>query len=299
MPRAKLISDELLELRQLVRGSDSIELKVTVPDQLPALGEQGPRDRPVEAQIRQVFFFDTPDLALNQAGVVVRARRIQGRDHDSVIKLRPVVPDELPADLRADPELRHRGRRAARRLRVLGLAEGDAGTGRHPQVGARRPAAAQAVQQDAAGVLRRPRPRGIELDDLAVLGPIFVLKVKVTPARLGQRLVGEMWLYPDGSRIVELSTKCLPGQGIGRRDRRARLPRRPGPRPPTATSRPRPRRRSSSSRTSSGRRPELRATRSLARGLARLTQPGGSRRRPSGRRPGRSCGRCAGRGRAA
>ena len=27
---------------------------------------------PLEAQIRQVFFFDTPDLALNEAGVVVR-----------------------------------------------------------------------------------------------------------------------------------------------------------------------------------------------------------------------------------
>ncbi len=23
-----------------------------------------------------------------------------------------------------------------------------------------------------------------------------------------------MWLYPDGSRIVELSTKCLPGEGL-------------------------------------------------------------------------------------
>ena len=47
-----------------------------------------------------------------------------------------------------------------------------------------------------------------------MLGPIFVLKVKVTPPELGQRLVAEMWLYPDGSRIVELSTKCLPGQGM-------------------------------------------------------------------------------------
>ena len=23
-----------------------------------------------------------------------------------------------------------------------------------------------------------------------------------------------MWLYPDGARVVELSTKCLPGQGL-------------------------------------------------------------------------------------
>ncbi|MDQ3122441.1 MAG: adenylate cyclase, partial [Actinomycetota bacterium] len=60
---------------------------------------------PLEAQIRQVFFFDTPDLALNAAGVVVRARRIQGKGGDSVVKLRPVVPDELPESLRTSPNL--------------------------------------------------------------------------------------------------------------------------------------------------------------------------------------------------
>ena len=49
---------------------------------------------------RLVTFFDTPDLTLNQAGVVVRARRIQSKGADSVVKLRPVVPDDLPDELR-------------------------------------------------------------------------------------------------------------------------------------------------------------------------------------------------------
>jgi len=57
-------------------------------------------------------------------------------------------------------------------------------------------------------------PDGVGLDDLAVLGPIFVLKLKVTPPELSHKLVGEMWLYPNGERVVELSTKCLPGQGF-------------------------------------------------------------------------------------
>ena len=51
---------------------------------------------PLGAQIRLVSFFDTPDLALSRAGVVVRARRVQGRGDDSVVKLRPVEPHELP-----------------------------------------------------------------------------------------------------------------------------------------------------------------------------------------------------------
>ena len=49
---------------------------------------------------------------------------------------------------------------------------------------------------------------GAELDELAVLGPLFVLKLNFRPAELGRRLVAELWLYPDGSRILELSTKC-------------------------------------------------------------------------------------------
>ena len=49
---------------------------------------------------------------------------------------------------------------------------------------------------------------GIELDDLVMLGPINVHKLKFTPGEFGHRLVAELWTYPDGSRLLELSTKC-------------------------------------------------------------------------------------------
>jgi hypothetical protein len=57
-------------------------------------------------------------------------------------------------------------------------------------------------------------PEGITLDDLVPLGPINVLKLKFTPKASGRRLVAELWFYPDGSRILELSTKCPPGEGF-------------------------------------------------------------------------------------
>ena len=37
--------------------------------------------------------------------MVVRARRIQGKGGDSVVKLRPVVPGQLPDSLRKSPNL--------------------------------------------------------------------------------------------------------------------------------------------------------------------------------------------------
>src|ERR671910_2128818 len=94
------IDGQLDELMGLLHGSDSVELKLTIPaaQQRAAISELG-LDA-LDAQIRQVVFFDTPDLALDKAGVVVRARRIQGRPGDSVIKLRPLDPERVGRDVR-------------------------------------------------------------------------------------------------------------------------------------------------------------------------------------------------------
>jgi hypothetical protein len=57
-------------------------------------------------------------------------------------------------------------------------------------------------------------PDGLDLDDLSLLGPIFVLKLKFSPEGFARKMVAELWLYPDGSRILELSTKCPPGEAF-------------------------------------------------------------------------------------
>src|SRR5262245_17099054 len=95
-----LTDKQVAELVGLMKQSDSVELKLTVADTairstVDALGMD-----PLQAEIRQVVFFDTPDLTLSKAGIVVRARRIQGGEGDTVIKLRPVVPETLPGDVR-------------------------------------------------------------------------------------------------------------------------------------------------------------------------------------------------------
>jgi hypothetical protein len=57
-------------------------------------------------------------------------------------------------------------------------------------------------------------PADVQLNDLARLGPINVLKLKFTPGEFGRRMVAELWFYPDGSRLLELSTKCLPAEAF-------------------------------------------------------------------------------------
>jgi hypothetical protein len=212
--RLTTLSDEDLgRLLSLLRGADSVELKLTVPEgdyrsAVTALGMD-----PLQAQLRQVFFFDTPELTLNGAGVVVRARRIQGKGGDSVVKLRPVVPDQLPDSLRRSPNLVVEVDAMPGGSYVCSAALKAAGgidDARQVAHGTRPIRKLFSKQQRA--FYAEHAPEGVGLDDLSVLGPITLLKLKFSLAEYPRPMVAEMWFYPDGSRILELSTKCPPSQ---------------------------------------------------------------------------------------
>jgi hypothetical protein len=57
-------------------------------------------------------------------------------------------------------------------------------------------------------------PAGITMDKLVVLGPTFLLKAKHQAKDFDRPIVVEMWLYPDGARVLEVSTKCLPKEAF-------------------------------------------------------------------------------------
>jgi len=205
---------ELAESLALLHGADTVELKLTIPaaQQRAAVGALG--IDPLEAQIRQVVFFDTPDLALDRAGVVMRARRIQGRPGDSVVKLRPLDPAALEPEFRmldgfgVEVDAMPGGFVCSGRLRCAA----DSDDVRGVLLGEKAPRKLFTKRQRA--LFRAYAPEGIELDDLAVLGPIFVLKLKWQPRDFARKMVAELWLYPNGDRIFELSTKCLPSEAF-------------------------------------------------------------------------------------
>ncbi len=101
---ARRLSDaQFAALLELIHDIDSVELKTSIPaDEHRATISGLPLD-PVEAEPRQVFFFDTPELALNRAGMVVRARRVPGGRADTVVKLRPVAAVAAPATVSDTP----------------------------------------------------------------------------------------------------------------------------------------------------------------------------------------------------
>jgi hypothetical protein len=208
-----LADAELIELLGLIDEADSVELKLTVDETaqrstIAALGLD-----PLAAQIRLVHFFDTPDLALERAGVVVRARRVQGKEDDTVVKLRPVDPAAVPERLLSMRDF---------------VVEVDAMPGSFVCSGSLKGLAREPIRESL--LHERPlrklftkaqrafyeehAPDGLGLDQLVQLGPIFVLKLKGAPEGLARKLAVEMWLYPDGARILELSTKCMPSEAF-------------------------------------------------------------------------------------
>jgi hypothetical protein len=207
-----LSDEELQDLLALAKGADSVELKLTVPELQHRSTVESLGIDPLDAQIRQVFFFDTPDLDLDASGLVVRARRVQGREDDTVVKLRPVSPDHLSKKLREAPTMvvevdampggyvcSASLRRRLNKVSVRDVIAGSAPLGK-------------LFSKRQHSFFAEHAPAGIELDSLSVLGPIFVLKHSFVPEGFERKLVGEMWIYPNGSRILELSTKCSPGE---------------------------------------------------------------------------------------
>jgi hypothetical protein len=212
---APLLSPEQRdELVALVEDADSVELKLTVPISSRGAAGASLGVDPLDAQIRQVYFFDTPDLALYESGLVVRARRVQRKGDDSVVKLRPVVPAELDKAVRRSPSFG---------VEVDAMPGGFvcSGSMKHT-LGAKdvrravlgeRPLR-KLFSKEQRALYQAHAPDGIAIDDLAVLGPVFVLKLRFTPEGYARKLVAELWLYPDNSMVLELSTKCLPAEAF-------------------------------------------------------------------------------------
>jgi hypothetical protein len=208
MTTPTLPDDQLAELMRLVKGSDSVELKLTVPDSdIRSAGGSLGID-PLDAQIRQVVFFDTPDLSLNQAGVVVRARRIQGGDGDTVVKLRPVTPDQLSPELRRAPGLGVEVDAMPGGFVCSASMKGTSTAANVRQVVLGNAEIRSLFSKQQRAFFKENSPEGVKLNDLSILGPINILKLKFNPEGFGRKMVAELWLYPDGSRILELSTKC-------------------------------------------------------------------------------------------
>src|SRR5262249_25542551 len=143
-------------------------------------------------------------------GIVLRGRRTQQKPDDTVVKLRPCLPDDLPDEIRASPNLKvemditRTGHVVSASLKgvrpantMVGVLEGKTGLGKFFTKGQR-------------SSLVDGWPEGRGWDALVPRGPAYVILLKALPDGYPRKLVREMWPSPGELPLVELSTKAAP-----------------------------------------------------------------------------------------
>lgn len=207
-------AEQLAGLLAALPDVDSVELKLTVPraDQRTVARRLGIDS--IDARVRQVAFVDTLDLQLSAAGVVVLARRTQRKPGDVTVKLRPMLPGDVPPELRDLPGFKVEidaspvGFTCSCSItaqthdrKVKELLTGDQEL-------------ARMLDDTQRGLLNDRLPEGVAIADLRVLGPVHLLKCTWSPEGYARRMVAEVWLLPGGGQILELSTKVAPEQAF-------------------------------------------------------------------------------------
>jgi hypothetical protein len=213
LSRTEQNTREIKEILEVVKHADSVELKLTVQDSDQRSAIMSLDLDVLDAEIRQVIFFDTPDLKLNRSGIIVRARRIP-KGGDTVIKLRPVVPGELPMELRRSAGFNVEVDAMPGSLVCSGSLKGKVDNSEVKLAMLGLLPIRKLFSRELRAFYKAHAPKTLDLDSLTPLGPINAVKLKLTPRTFRRGLVAEMWFYPDGSRILELSTKCRPEEAF-------------------------------------------------------------------------------------
>ncbi len=169
----------------------------------------------LDARLRQVVLFDTPDLALTRRGITLWVTRTRRRPASAGITFHPwgtgllVAPDQPVTDVRKDihdfaleiDAVPGGYTCAATRRRTLDDVElKDTLAGRRP-VG-------KLYAKDQRTLLRRLTSDEFRFDNLLILGPINVFRMRFARAGFDRSGFAELWNYPDDSRILKLTTKC-------------------------------------------------------------------------------------------
>jgi hypothetical protein len=76
-------------------AGETVEVKLELADASAALATLGLSDGDADAT-QAVWFYETSALALFDAGVILRARKIHSGADDATVKARPMLPDETP-----------------------------------------------------------------------------------------------------------------------------------------------------------------------------------------------------------
>ena len=193
---------------------NAVEIKVTIRADQELRAEREMEVDEDTADVRLIYFYDTPDLNLFNAGVVMRARLVKGDADDSTVKFRPVEPASIPRDwqrwkgfkLEADWV----GDRVVCSASLTDLQQRD----EIDEVAKGKRAIGKLFSSDQERFLREFHKGPVGFGKLRVMGPIRVLRWKPKHETFPHELTLEEWRLPSGEELVEVSIKAPPNEAL-------------------------------------------------------------------------------------
>ena len=193
---------------------DAVEIKVTIRPDQELRAECAMELNEDTAEVRVIYFYDTPRLALFDAGIMLRARLVKGDDDDSTVKFRPVEAAKISEEwkqlkgfkLEADCV----GDRVVCSASLTAIQKRD----EFDEVAKGERPIAKLFSKAQERFLSEFYKGPVEFGTLHVLGPIRVLRWKLTQKGLPHELTLEEWRLPDGEDLVEVSIKTSPKEAL-------------------------------------------------------------------------------------
>jgi hypothetical protein len=200
------------QVARTMTGAEGVEIKATIHQtQIEVLLVSYGLSK--DANQRYIYFFDAPDLELFGAGIIARARRIVGGQHDSTIKFRPVDPDAVPSLWR-----KYSGFKIEADWSKKGVVKSASLTmpvakGLIKRVAAGKNPISNLFTEEQLLFLLSLASKKLDYARVVVMGPVRAWRWKVNHPGLPWPITGELWEREDGAQMFEVSIKTPVAQG--------------------------------------------------------------------------------------
>jgi hypothetical protein len=189
---------------------DAVEIKVTVRPDQELRAERAMEVNEDTAEVRVLYFYDTPHLELFNAGVALRARLVKGDDDDSTVKFRPVEAAKISPDWKKLKGFKLEADCVGDRVVCSASLTALQGRDEIDDVAKGKRAIDKLFSKDQERFLSEFYKGPVDFGKLRVMGPIRVLRWKLKHKDFPHDLTLEEWRLPDGNDLVEVSIKTSP-----------------------------------------------------------------------------------------
>src|SRR5215470_11041696 len=200
--------------RDVLAGLDAVEIKVTIRPDQELRAERAMEVNEDTAEVRVVYFYDTVNLDLFNAGVALRARLVKGDADNSTVKFRPAEAARVSQDWRRLEGFKLEADCVGDRVVCSAALTAIQQKNEIDDVAKGRRTIDKLFSKDQERFLSEFYKGRVDFGRLRVMGPIRVLRWKLRHKNFPHELTLEEWRLPNGEDLVEVSIKVPPKKAL-------------------------------------------------------------------------------------